>query len=336
MDATEKRIANLSSEQRKLLDKKSKAMKKNTRKSEILLTLQEGDPGKRRPIFFIHPPLGVTGYFLNVVRYLVPEQPVYGIQCPALLNIHDSFDSYEEMADYYLQAIRTVQPEPPYFLIAHSSGAYTIYEMALQLKKHRDNVPVLAVIDSAAPMGEIDAIMAAYDTPDLFENDEAMFVAAWLVSLAHNQELTFSLDELKSCRTVEEKYELMAGFLKQSGFIPMNANNGMVKVVLQMIANHTIADKKYFAKHTPDGSKIKYEGRTVLFRCTAETHWPGYEFTSPPDTSEFSGWEKFCSGPIDVIGIPDADHLTIVMEPCVKSIADHLQTYLDEVTPLNS
>lgn len=335
MNTLEARIEKLTPEQRTLLEQKIKAMKKNDTKSKILLPLQEGDSLKKRPLFCLHPPLGVTGYFIKLVRHLDPEQPVYGIQSPAFYNIRDPFDDMSEMAAYYLEAIRTVQAEPPYTLIAHSSGAYTAYEMALQLKEHKQNIPTMIFIDQPAPIGPLDEIMNTFKDPNLTESDEVLFLTTWLVSLIHNQELTFSLDDIKSLSSLDEKYDLAANFLKQSGFIPKNADNDMVRTVLQMIANHAMADHKYHEKYTPDGSEVKYEGRTVLLRCTQETVWQGLGATSPPDTSKSSNWEKFCSGPIDVIGIPDADHISMVLEEhCVRDIAEKLQPYLDEVTPI--
>lgn len=333
MGTLEERVQKLTPQQRKLFEQKIAAMKNTNNKSKILLSLQEGDSSKRRPVFFLHPPLGVTGYFINVVRYLAPEQPAYGIQSPAFYNIRPPFDDMSDMAAYYLEAIRSVQAEPPYTLIGHSSGAYTAFEMALQLQEHKINIPTLFLIDQAAPIGPLGEIMDAFKDPNLTESNEALFLTTWLVSLIHNQALTFSLDDLKALSSVEEKYELVANFLKLAGFIPKSAGNDMVKTVLQMIANHAMADHKYHEKNTPEGSSTKYEGHMVLLRCTEETVWQGLGATSPPDTSEFSNWDKFCKGPIDVIGISNADHISMVLEQhCVKDIAEKLQPYINGTT----
>ena len=332
MRSMDERIAKLTPAQRKLLEKKMTQMSR--KKSEVLLTLQEGDMNRKRPIFFAHPPLGVSGYFINLVRYLNPDQPAYGIQCPALLQVGDPFDCYEDMAAYYLDVIRSVQPDPPYVLAGHSSGAFTVYEMALQLENNIKSVPYLFLIDAKAPLGTINPMLEAYHAPNLLESNEVMFVTTWMVSLAHNLELSFTLEDLQSCSTLDQKYELVTNFLKKAGFLPQRADITMVKTVLQMIAKHTEADKRYYQKHTPNGSEKKFQGHAVLFRSTEETRWPGFDFVSPVDISEFSGWEKFCSGIIDVIDIPKTDHITIMMEPRIKALAEHLQSYLDQVTPL--
>ena len=57
---------------------------------------------------------------------------------------------------------------------------------------------------------------------------------------------------------------------------------------------------------------------------------------APPDTSKFSNWDKFCSGPIDVIGVPNSNHITMIMEPCVQFLGERLQAYLDDFAKVNN
>lgn len=83
MDDLQKRIDRLTPEQRKLFNRRLKEMEKKDEKSEILLTIQEGRPDLRRPLYCMYPPLGVTGYYINIVLHLHPHQPVYGVQSPA-------------------------------------------------------------------------------------------------------------------------------------------------------------------------------------------------------------------------------------------------------------
>ena len=335
METVEERLASLSPAQRELLQSKLKQMNnKKKEKSGLLLTLQSGDVSKRRPIFCFHTHMGATGYYLNIVRHLNDEQPVYGVQSPGFCGTGSAFDDMEVMAGHYLEAIRTVQAEPPYVFVGHSSAAFIAFEMALQVANHSVNAPLLVVIDEAAPIGEEDPIMEALKVPNIVENDQAMFLSAWLVSLMHDQELTFSLEDISACSTLDKKYTLIANFLRQTGFVSANSPDSIVAQLLQTVANHVVADSKYYKKHTPDGADTKYEGRTVLMRCTEETVWRGFDTVSPPDTSEFSNWDKFCSGPIDVIGIPSATHLTMVMEPCAQSVAEHLQHHIDKITPI--
>ena len=299
----------------------------------FVLTLQEGDPSRYRPIFCLHPPIGAINYLANMVRHLHPDQPVYGVQSPAFDGIRDPFDDIEEMAAYYIKAIRVIQPNGPYVLLGHSSGAYIAYEMAVQLEKDNVEVPLLVVVDERAPLPneqEGPSIMDIFEREDLFESAEVMYFTAWAVSLAHGKELTFTLEDLLPL-TTEQRYANVTEFLKHAGFVPQNADNDIVRVIMHMYASHSTADESYLEKHKELGEIDPYTGHVVLFRSTEETTYEGTDITEPPDTSECSNWDKFCSGPIDVVGVPDSNHITMIMEPCVKFLGEHLQSYLDEL-----
>ena len=311
---------------------KIKSIKENNKIRKFTLTLQGGDPNQYKPIFCLHPAIGAIGYIINMVSHLKPAQPVYGIQSPAFSAVRDPFDDVVEMAAYYIKAIRVIQPDGPYILLGHSSGAYIAYEMALQLQKEHIEAPLLVILDEKAPLPREKteaSIMDIFNKDDLFESPEVMFFTAWAVSLAHGKKLTFSLEDLIPLST-EERYEKTTEFLKHADFVPPDATCDIIRVIMQMYSNHSKADGSYLEKFTNPEAIEQYTGKVVLFRCTEETSYEGTDITQPPDTSEFSGWDKFCSGPIDVIGVPNSNHITMIMEPCVKFLGERLQSYLDD------
>ena len=333
MSKLSERIRNLNPEQRELFMKGVKKLEKIDKIREFVITLQKGDSRHYKPVFCLHPPIGAIGYLINMVRYLHPNQPVFGIQSPAFCGIRDPFDNMEEMATYYIEAMRAIQPAGPYLLLGHSSGAYIAYEMAIQLQKEKVEMPLLTVVDEKAPVPEENtemSIMDIFKREDLFESAEVMYFTAWAVSLAHGKELTFTLEDLLPL-TTELRYGKVTEFLKHSGFVPQNANSDIVRVIMHMYASHSKAEELYLEKYKARRPSKVYNGHLVLFRCTEETTYEGTDITEPPDTSECANWDKFCSGPIDVIGIPDSNHVTIIMEPCVKFLGEHLQSYLDRV-----
>lgn len=55
------------------------------------------------------------------------------------------------MAEHYLTEIQLVQPQGPYFLLAHSFGGKVILEMAQKLHKQGQNIALLALLDSSSP-----------------------------------------------------------------------------------------------------------------------------------------------------------------------------------------
>lgn len=322
--AVQERLANLTPSQRELFRKKMNDQKQA--RPANLLVIKEGDTTKRKPLFCLHAPLGITGYYLNIANNLPDDQPVYGIESPALSGEQLAHDDMREMARDYLECMKSVQAEPPYQIIGHSNGAFIAYEIAQILDK--EELPLVFAIDQAAPTGEKSPVMDAYSGDDLDDNIQAIYLTCWLVSFAHNVELTFTIEQLSGCVSRDEKYELVSQFLKVAGFLPQSAPISMVSKVLHMIANHFKADAKYIDQFNKALPSKKYDGDLIIFRSTEETNWAGLGFVTPADTTPFSGWEPFCSKPVTVVDIPGSDHINILMEPAVKTLADELEKYL--------
>ncbi len=303
----------------------------DSRSLENILTLQSGNSNYFSPIFFLHPPIGSIGYLINLVKHLNPDQPCFGIQSPAFNGVSEPFDDMGKMVTSYLKGVRSVQPDGSFMFIGHSSGAFIAYEMALQFQNEGLKVPLFVTIDEPAPsFGEQteNPLMELFKQENLGDSPEALYFTAWAVGLAHSKELPFSLNQL--CEVAKaERYDLVTNFLKTAGFIPENANNKMVDMILKMYANHSTAEENYRKSLRNESTKLKYKGHSVLIRCTEDTTYEGFGITEAADTSECAGWDEFCEGPIDVIGVPGANHITMIIEPYVKIMAEKLQPYLD-------
>jgi acetoacetyl-CoA synthetase len=52
------------------------------------------------------------------------------------------------MARWYLEEIRTIQPQGPYTLVGFSLGGLIAYEMAQQIRRARETIALLTVIDT--------------------------------------------------------------------------------------------------------------------------------------------------------------------------------------------
>ncbi|WP_420630858.1 condensation domain-containing protein [Candidatus Leptofilum sp.] len=103
--------------------------------------------GSKPPFFCIH---GVTGDILwlkDLADLMDDDQPFYGIQARGLDGEAEPFDRLDEMAAYYLQQIRQVQPTGPYYLGGYCMGGDIAYEVARQLQAAGEEVPILTVID---------------------------------------------------------------------------------------------------------------------------------------------------------------------------------------------
>ncbi len=103
--------------------------------------------GSQPPIFCLPGNLGNVFTDLNyLVKHTQTDQPFYGLQDSA-----DNPAKVESLAEHYLEEIKVVQPEGPYFIAGICSGGAVAYEMAQQLKSQGDEVALLALIEPSRP-----------------------------------------------------------------------------------------------------------------------------------------------------------------------------------------
>ena len=76
----------------------------------------------------------------------VPEQPIYGMQARGIDGVDEPFDRIEDLAQFYLDAIKEIQPHGPYFLIGYSLGGLVTLEMAQRLRHEHEQVALLVVL----------------------------------------------------------------------------------------------------------------------------------------------------------------------------------------------
>nr|WP_274518884.1 non-ribosomal peptide synthetase [Tumebacillus flagellatus] len=114
-------------------------------------SLVEIQKGAGTPLFLVHPIGGMAHVYAGLASGL-PEQTVYGLQARGVEEgSGDPIDTVEEMAAYYLEGVRQVQPEGPYRLGGWSFGGVVAYEMARQLQAQGQDVEPLVFFDSYAP-----------------------------------------------------------------------------------------------------------------------------------------------------------------------------------------
>jgi thioesterase domain-containing protein len=110
-------------------------------------------PGAEKPpIFITHGIGGSVIDFVPLARRIEVKQPIYGMQARGTDGSEDPceepFDRVEDMAKYYLDAIRQLQRNGPYFLIGYSLGGQVALEMAQRLSAKGNKVSLLAMLDS--------------------------------------------------------------------------------------------------------------------------------------------------------------------------------------------
>ena len=109
-------------------------------------------PNGSNPFFFcVHPIFGVVFPYYELAHQLGKNQPFYGLQ-PIGIDGETPLNRIEDMATHYIEALRSVQPKGPYFIGGWSFGGWVAFEMAQQLQNSGEEVALLAVLDTVAPI----------------------------------------------------------------------------------------------------------------------------------------------------------------------------------------
>jgi len=106
-------------------------------------------PGTQAPpVFITHGLGGSVMDFYQVVKHIQLPNAIHGMQTRGIDGVEEPFDRIEDMAQFYLDAIREVQPHGPYLLIGYSLGGLVTLEMAQRLSKSGEKIALLAILDS--------------------------------------------------------------------------------------------------------------------------------------------------------------------------------------------
>jgi len=122
----------------------------NTQSWSPLVAIQSA--GSKPPFFCVHPIFGVVFPYYELASCLGKDQPFYALQPVGMDGKKSPFTHIEDMAAYYIEALRKVQPTGPYFLGGWSFGGLVAFEMAQQLMRANEKVALLALLDTEAPI----------------------------------------------------------------------------------------------------------------------------------------------------------------------------------------
>jgi amino acid adenylation domain-containing protein len=203
-----------------------------------LAPLRKG--GSATPLFCIHGLGGHVAALLPLARALAQGRPVYGLQGLGLDAGRQPHDRIEDMAAFYLDEMRQVQPRGPYLLAGWSLGGLIALEATQQLATAGEEVALLAMLDT---------YLSTPDYEELELTDQS--VIRWIAP-----HLNLSVKELKKL-PLERQWQRIA---EQA-----NLAEGVGVVEIRRLAAVCRAHLAAAARYQPR----PYLGRAVLFQADA-------------------------------------------------------------------
>lgn len=318
--------------------------------------------GSKPPFFCVHPAPGTVFCYMALARGMGEDRPFYGIQAPSVNGARVVFDSIEETAQHYVDAVKAVQPEGPYFLGGHSSGGVVALEIARLLQAEGREVGAVILLDSIAPLPARKA--AQVYSACQATADDAFWLACVLMLVEFFFETRFDISYSSLKRLpVDAQYEAVLESLKKVGFVPPNAGPGAIHGLVENVKMTSHAAVKYAPPvfdgkivfiHTrelftsvPRGAK---QHTMVMFWRALRTNWravlEGLPFVMADSMSlarrsgmlrrlfgdPTLGWQRYTTQPVSVASVP-GNHITMLIEPQAKELAAQLRATLDAISP---
>ena len=100
------------------------------------------------PVFIAHGLGGSVMEFFQLVRHIRSRHSIYGMQAKGVDGVDKPLDRIEDMAQFYLDAIRQIQPRGPYVFMGYSLGGLVTLEMAQRLSESGERLSLLVMVDS--------------------------------------------------------------------------------------------------------------------------------------------------------------------------------------------
>ncbi|MGA9873192.1 MAG: amino acid adenylation domain-containing protein, partial [Rhodococcus sp. (in: high G+C Gram-positive bacteria)] len=246
--------------------------------------------GTGTPLFAIHPGIGLSWGYSGIVRHLVEDRPVYGLQLPSIAE-GGTFTSIQELAHRYAKEIRTVQPEGPYNILGWSLGGSIAHAVGVELRRAGATVDSLTIMDSYVE-----------------DPNEATQGRLSVEELLAGLGLDLVRDASQSPLTYEEAVALLnESFGQETGLTPAH---------LERINDGFANSTAIMANFQPD----VFDG-DILFFAAAKGSGDGID-------RDPAQWNAFVTGNVDIRSVECA-HNEMIEPDVLAEVGTVLENYLD-------
>lgn len=283
--------------------------------------------GSKVPLFCVHGGWGHVLFYDGLADQLGSDQPLYGLQVRGLNGLDAPFHKLEDMAAYYLQEIRQVQPVGPYQLAGYCYGAIVAFEMANQLIQNNEEVELLVNFNGPSTSHILDKGKENSTDENINFRKKKRTISGKVKSIAGSLS-----KKIKHFSRLNAKQKLLYP-LKEinrmywSSKIRISISNANFRVIckcyikLKKVMPDTIL-KRYIVQSMATAlSQYRakaYRGKMIIFRSPCLYKDPSL------------GWTNLIEGGITTFDVQGEHGVgnAIFQKPYVQSVADQLKKYL--------
>ena len=239
--------------------------------------------------------------FLGVAKKLGTNQPFFGLELPApeLKALPDDY-RFEDLAASFVSILRQQQPHGPYQLCGLCVNGALAYEMACQLERQGERVPLLVLLDTQNPANYWD-----------YKNHRVQYMM---------QKGVFHIQKLLNVG----KDSLAHYWSDRWAGIRRRANAVRWRVLRAQVKHWHLETPEDFDPIIHPASwnyrPQPYRGSVVLFKPMDRPTGGYWNFEL--------GWKDLATGGLDVQPLPGG-HLGIFQEPNLTTLAKYLQDHVE-------
>ncbi|MEW5983048.1 MAG: non-ribosomal peptide synthase/polyketide synthase [Acidobacteriota bacterium] len=280
----------------------------------ILVPIRPGTGAS--PFFCVPGAGGNVVYFAGLARLV--DRPFYGLQAVGLDGRASPQTRIQDVAATYVEALRHVQPQGPYWIGGHSFGGWVAFEMAQQLQQQGHAVALLVIFDTPAPPRH--EPLAAPIKED----------AAWLVEITavigslFGRPLALETERLQAL-PYEDQLRLVHHTLTQAEIVPPDTGLHLLRGFVEVYKAHVVAMTRYVAPAAVVPTPIR------LVRAQDADPLTGLTAGGATPDADL-GWAAFADGPFEPVFAP-GDHRTMLNAPAVEVVARYLRRWLEHGSP---
>jgi thioesterase domain-containing protein len=247
--------------------------------------------------------LGNALSYVDLARLLPIEHPVYGLQAPGLDRGSSPIGDIEQLADVFVDALRSVQAEGPYYIVGYCAGSITALAVSERLRAAGAEVALLAAIDGGPPARHEGPVTHAGEV------DTAWF--AWELGVAADRQLDIDPDDLREVTGEPLAAAVLARAVAADVLPPDTSPAALARLLAVFDA---------FVRGVVDYQAQPYDGPVAVLRATEE-----------PCATEATGrWVGVATGPLETYDVP-GNHYTLLRSPNVETLAEALSRAMDRV-----
>jgi len=279
-------------------------------KNLVLLGKSQNKAGH---FFFIHDGSGEVEGYIEFCHLIDNGFNWWGVRADDLENFTPRNRTIEELAHTYIETIKRVQPEGPYFIGGWSLGGTIAFEMVRQLEQRKEKISFLALIDSPSPDQ-----CSMQQVPKFTLESEKSFIKKYF----SNREIE---EKIENINQIDQLWPLLVDYLESQQFDP-----GIIKKVIVEYEAYIVPGYSGLGI----GQLIKYLNRGRTFHHARALYAPTgkidstVHYLAARQSKKISKdhWNRHCRKGMVHTQVP-GDHYSIFKKPYVVEFAeifDHL------------